>query len=67
MAEAKQAVETAQNAAKAAADKVARGDKAKAEAERLAKAAESRSKESTEKFAAWSKLVTVIVTEPAKK
>ena len=67
VAEAKQAVETAQNAAKAAADKVARGDKAKAEAERLAKAAESRSKESTEKFAAWSKLVTVIVTEPAKK
>ena len=64
---AQSAFETAGKAAKAAAEKLARAEKARAAAQRIAKAAAAKAVEKSEKFAAWSDLITVTVKAPAKK
>ncbi|MFI4847493.1 MAG: hypothetical protein ACIAZJ_00220 [Gimesia chilikensis] len=53
--------------AKAASDKLARAEKLVEQAARSAKSAEAKSAPANTKFAAWSKLITVNVVEPAKK
>ncbi|MBN71812.1 MAG: hypothetical protein CME32_21330, partial [Gimesia sp.] len=52
---------------KAASDKLARAEKLVEQAARTAKSAEAKSAPANTKFAAWSKLITVNVVEPAKK
>lgn len=54
-------------AAKQAAEKVTAVEKAKKAINNLAKAAAAKAAAKNTKFAAWSDLITVIVTEPAKE
>lgn len=61
------AFEAAEMIAKAAAQKSARGEKARAQVQQIAKAAAAKAVEKSEKFAAWSDLITVTVTPAAKK
>ncbi len=59
-------LDAAKKLAKETAGRLGQANRAKTTADRLAQAAEKRAAESKEKFAAWSKLITVTVTEPKK-
>ncbi len=59
--------DTATRTLKSATEKLAAAEKARGEAERLAQSTEKRAAVKSEKFAAWSEPITVIVKEKPKK
>lgn len=61
------ASEAAEKAAKAATERSVRAGKARAQIQQIAKTAAAKGVEKSEKFAAWSDLITVTVTPVAKK
>ncbi|MDG1897448.1 MAG: hypothetical protein P8J37_21335 [Fuerstiella sp.] len=64
---ARAALVAVEDAAKKAAEKVIAVQKAKTTIDSIAKAAEAKAAETNTKFAAWSDLITVVVTAPADK